>query len=282
MPVRLLRSALYVPGSNQRALDKARSIPCDALIFDLEDAVAPADKHTARRQVLQQVQAGGYGERQLVVRANGIDSPWGEGDLQALAAAAVATVCLPKVDSAAQLQHCVQRLRQFGAPPQLAVWAMIETPRGVAGVESICGACDELQVLLMGGTDLSHRLRTPPRADRLGLLYALSKCVNAARMHNRVILDSVFLNIEDSSALRAECEQGHALGFDGKTVIHPAQVETVNAVYGLSAQQIERARRLLAVWQQAQAVGRGVAVLDGELVESMHVEAAQRILALAE
>ncbi len=277
----LLRSVLYMPGANQRAMDKARSLPCDAVIFDLEDAVAPDMKEIARSQVLQQLAAGGYGARRLVVRANGIDSPWGEDDLRVLAMAGVETVCLPKIDSADQLERCIDLLRQAGAPDTLRVWAMIETPRGVANVESICGACEELEALLMGTTDLAHELRIPVRSDRLGLLYALSKSVNAARMHNRVVLDSVFLDITDPEAFREDCLHGHALGFDGKTLIHPTQIETTNKVYGFSDEALERAQRIIDAWESAEAAGKGVAVLDGKLVETMHVDGARRLLSQA-
>lgn len=275
-----LRSALYMPGANQRAMEKAKSLPCDAVIFDLEDAVAPDQKETARGQVLAQVAAGGYGERRIVVRANSIDSPWGETDLAALGEAGVNTVCLPKVDDAQQLQRCIDALRQAGAPQALKVWAMIETPQGVHNAESICGAAAELEALLMGTTDLSHQLRTPHRADRLGLLYAMSKSVNAARMHGITLLDSVFLDIGDSEAFRADCKHGRALGFDGKTLIHPSQIDIANDVFGFSAEQREQARRIIAAWDAAIAEGKGVAVLDGKLVETMHVDEARRILSL--
>jgi citrate lyase subunit beta/citryl-CoA lyase len=278
----VLRSVLYMPGVNQRAMDKARTLPCDAVVFDLEDAVAPDMKETARARILAQMEVGGYGARQLVVRANSIDSPWGEADLKALGAVGVKTVCLPKIDSAEQLQRCLGLLRESGAPDSLKIWAMIETPRGVANVEEICAAGDDLQALLMGTTDLSYQLRTPHRADRLGLLYALSKCVNAARMHNKVILDSVFLNIKDSDAFRADCEHGHALGFDGKTLIHPSQIDIANQVYGLDDEQVVHARQVIDAWEAAESVGKGVAVLDGKLVETMHVDDARRILALNE
>jgi citrate lyase subunit beta/citryl-CoA lyase len=282
MTDQLLRSALYMPASNQRAMDKARSLPCDAVIFDLEDAVAPDMKEVAREQVLAQLAAGGYGARQLVVRANSIDSPWGEADLQALGAAGVATVCLPKIDSAEQLSRCIALLGDAGATADFRVWAMIETPRGVDQVEQICAASERLQAVLMGTTDLAHELRIPSRADRIGLLYALSKCVNAARMYDRVILDSVFLSIQDSDAFRFDCEHGHALGFDGKTLIHPSQIEITNEVYGLSQAQVEHAHRVIASWEDAESLGKGVAVLDGKLVETMHVDAARRILSMNE
>lgn len=277
----LLRSALYMPGANQRAMDKARGLPCDAVIFDLEDAVAPDMKELARSQVLAQVAAGGYGSRRVVVRANSVDSPWGESDLQALGAAAVATVCLPKVNSADQLQRCIEVLRAAGAPDGLRIWAMIETPGGVHNVEAICAAAPELEALLMGTTDLAYELRTPVRPDRLGLQYALSKCVNAGRMHGITLLDSVFLDIRNADAFRADCEQGRALGFDGKTLIHPGQVDTANEVFGFSAEQVARAHRIIEAWRAAEAAGKGVAVLDGKLVETMHVDEAHRILQLS-
>lgn len=282
MTDRLLRSVLYMPGANQRAMDKARTLPCDAVVFDLEDAVAPDMKEVAREQVLAQLEQGGYGARQLVVRANSIDSPWGEADLKVLGAAGVTTVCLPKIDSAETLERCVSLLRESGAPDSFRVWAMIETPRGVANVESICAASAELEALLMGTTDLAHELRIPIRSDRLGLLYALSKCVNAARMHDRIILDSVFLNIEDGDAFRVDCEHGHALGFDGKTLIHPSQIDITNEVYGLSDETLQQAARIIAAWEEAEALGKGVAVLDGKLVETMHVDGARRLLSLQE
>jgi citrate lyase subunit beta/citryl-CoA lyase len=263
-------------------MDKARELDCDAVIFDLEDAVAPDMKEAAREQVLTQLAAGGYGRRRLVVRSNSIDSPWGEADLEALAGAELETLCLPKVDSAEQLQRCRDLLLGGGAPKTLKLWAMIETPHGVAKVEDICGACPELEALLMGTTDLAYQLRTPHRADRLGLLYALSKCVNAARMHKRVILDSVFLDLGDAVAFRQDCEQGRALGFDGKTLIHPSQVDVSNEVFGISGQQIEQAHRIIAAWNAAESEGKGVAVLDGKLVETMHVDEAQRILQMTD
>ena len=281
MKPQILRSALYMPASNQRAMDKARGLPCDAVIFDLEDAVAPDAKEQAREQVLAQVQAGGYGARKLVVRANSIDSPWGEDDLKALAQSGTPTICLPKIDSVEQLQRCSDLLADSGAPVELGLWAMIETPQGVVNVDSIASAGGRLEVLVMGTTDLANELRIPHRADRMGLLYALSRCVNAARMAGIVILDSVFLNIQDSEAYRADCEHGQALGFDGKSLIHPNQIDIANEVYGLKAEQITQARRIIEVWQAAVDEGKGVAVLDGKLVETMHVDDAHRILALA-
>jgi citrate lyase subunit beta/citryl-CoA lyase len=281
MTTQSLRSVLYMPGSNQRAMDKARDLAADAVIFDLEDAVAPDAKAAAREQVIAQVAAGGYGNRKLVVRANSIDSPWGEEDLARLAAAGVPAINLPKIESAQQLQRCLALLRANGAPEDLELWAMIETPQGVANVDAIAAACPELKALVMGTTDLANELRVPVRPDRLGLLYALSRCVNAARMQGILALDTVFLDISDAAAYRHDCELGRALGFDGRTLIHPSQIDPANEVYGVSAQQVEHAHRVIATWDEAIAQDKGVAVLDGKLVETMHVDDARRVLGLA-
>jgi citrate lyase subunit beta / citryl-CoA lyase len=282
MKEKILRSALYMPGSNLRAMEKAKNLPCDAVVFDLEDAVAPDVKVLARQQVIAQVQAGGYGHRQLVVRANSIDTPWGEADLLSLAEAGIETVCLPKVESAEQLQRSRDLLARGRSPEDVSLWGMIETPQGVHKVEEIASSCPQLQALLMGTTDLAKELRVPVRADRLGLQYALSKCVNACRMAGIVALDSVFLDIKDSEAFRADCEHGLALGFDGKTLIHPSQVKAANEIYGLSAEQIDHSRQVIDAWQAAEAEGKGVAVLDNKLIETMHVDEARRILALSD
>ncbi len=275
------RSALYMPGVNQRAMDKARELPCDAVIFDLEDAVAPDRKDEARDLVLAQYAAGGYGHRILAIRANGIDSPWGEADLAALGKAGVERVCLPKIESADQLDRCLSLLRESGAPDSLKVWAMIETPLGVANVEDICAVAG-LEALVMGTTDLAHELRVPHRPDRLGMLYALSRCVNAGRMHGVTLLDGVYLDIKNEEGFRAICEHGRALGFDGKTLIHPTQVETANDVFGVSDEEVAHARRIIEAWESAEAEGKAVAVLDDKLVEAMHVDDARRIVQLAD
>lgn len=278
----VLRSVLYMPGANQRAMDKAKGLPVDAVVFDLEDAVAPDMKDMARAQVQAQLAAGGYGVRQIVVRANSIDGPWGETDLKALARSGVETICLPKIESAAQLQRCRTVLAQSGAPADLKLWAMIETPRGVHNVEQIAEGESGLSALVMGTTDLAHELGVTHRADRLGMIYALSRCVNAARMTGLLILDGVFLDIADARAFRVACEHGKALGFDGKTLIHPGQIEAANEVFGLQRGDVEHSRRVVAAWEAAEAQGKGVAVLDGKLVETMHVDAARRILALSQ
>ncbi|MEM0954281.1 MAG: CoA ester lyase [Pseudomonadota bacterium] len=271
------RSALYMPGINQRAMDKARELPCDAVIFDLEDAVAPDRKAEARELVLAQLAAGGYGDRVLVVRANGLDSPWGEDDLQALGSAGITRVCLPKVSGAPTLARAATLLRHAGVNSGVCLWAMIETPEGVARVEEIC-AFDELEVLMMGTTDLAHELRVAHRPDRLGLQYALSRCVNAARARKLSVLDGVYLDLQDADGYAAICEQGLALGFDGKSLIHPNQIATANKIFGVSEARLTRAQRVVDAWSEAEAAGKAVAVLDGQLIEAMHVEDARRTL----
>lgn len=272
----LLRSALYMPAANQRAMDKARELPVDAVVFDLEDAVAPEKKAEAREQLVAQLHAGGYGPRQLVARCNALATPWGEDDIRALAATPVATLCLPKVESVQQL-HAVAALLEELQRPDMALWAMIETPAGVANVEAIAGH-GRVTALLMGTTDLAYELRLPPDPSRSGLQYALGRCVMAARLGGITVLDGVYLDIRNEDGLRAVCEQGRALGFDGKTLIHPGQIAATNAVFGPSEEAVTHARRLLACWDEAAAQGKGVAVLDGKLIETMHVDEARRVL----
>lgn len=272
----ILRSALYMPAANQRAMDKARELPVDAVVFDLEDAVAAEKKAAARDQLVAQLAAGGYGPRQLVARCNALSTPWGEADIRALAATSVTTLCLPKVESVAQL-HAVSALLEELQRPDMTLWAMIETPAGVANVEAIAGY-GRLTALLMGTTDLACELRLPPDPARTGLQYALGRCVLAARLAGITALDGVYLDLQNEEGLRAVCEQGRALGFDGKTLIHPGQIAVTNTVFGPDAAAVEYARRLLECWEQATVAGKGVAVLDGKLIETMHVDEAQRVL----
>lgn len=274
-----LRSVLYMPGANQRAMDKARDLPCDAVVFDLEDAVAPEAKDAARAAVVAQLAVGGYGPRQLVVRCNALSTPWGRGDLAALAATGVATLCLPKVESAAEVDAVVAQLLAAGRD-DIRLWAMLETPAGVAAADAIAGHA-AVDALVMGTTDLAAELRVPHRPDRLGLQYSLGRAVQAARLAGIRVLDGVYLDLSDAEGFRAICEQGRALGFDGKTLIHPKQVADANAVFGPSAEMVDWAERVLAAWDAAEQEGKGLAVLDGKLVETMHVDEARRTLAVA-
>ncbi|HBO11392.1 MAG TPA: CoA ester lyase [Halieaceae bacterium] len=275
-----LRSVLFMPASNRRAMDKARDLPADAVIFDLEDAVAPAAKAEARAQACAQLAAGGYGDRPVVVRCNGLDTPWGAADLEALAAAPVSQLCLPKVETVDAVDAVLARLAACGRE-DLPLWTMLETPRGIANAASIA-AHPAVAVLVLGTTDLATALRVPGGRAREGLAFALSQAVLAARCAGIPVLDGVSLVLDDETLLAEECEHGRALGFDGKTLIHPAQVATANRVFGPAPAALEHARRLLAAWESAEAEGKGLAVLDGKLIETMHVDEARRLLRLGE
>ena len=280
MTIRPRRSVLYMPGSNARALEKARTLPADSLILDLEDAVAPDQKAAAREQVLEAVNAGGYGEREVVVRVNGFDTPWGRDDIVAFANAPIAALCLPKVESASEVNAVVQLLKQERST--LKLWLMAETPRGILNIDEICGADKRNEVIVMGTSDLAKELRVPHTPDRLGMQTSLQLCVLAARAHGLDILDGVYLDIKDEAGYAAACDQGVALGFDGKTLIHPSQIEPANKAFAPSADIIERAGRIVDAWQAAKAEGKAVAVVDGKLVEVLHFEEAKRHLAIHE
>lgn len=278
-PVRARRSALYMPGANARALEKARTLDADVIIMDLEDAVAPEAKELARRQVMAAVAAGGYGRREVVVRVNGLDTPWGAADLAAVAACPPDAVLLPKIDSASNLRAVIARLNEASAST-LPVWTMMETPEAVLEAASIATLAPRLAVMVMGTADLAKALRLPPDPTRSGLLSALSHCVLAARARGLDILDGIFTDLRDDSGLHAACRQGKALGFDGKTLIHPGQIGAANEIFGVSAEEAEAAARIIAAWEQAAASGRGIAVLDGRMVERLHADEARRVLAL--
>ena len=276
------RSVLYMPGSNARALDKGRSLPADALILDLEDAVAPDQKQTARRQVAEAVQAGGYGRRELAIRVNPLDGDWGPADVDAAAVSGADAILLPKVESAAMVQALDERMARAGAPDGMAIWTMLETPKGVLRAEEIAAASDRLAVFVMGTSDLVKDLHAQHTADRQPVLAALSWCVLAARAHGRAIVDGVHLDLEDAEGFEAACRQGLALGMDGKTLIHPKTVEAANRVFAPSDDEVAEARRTIEAHAEAMRRGEGVAVLDGKLIETLHVENAKRLVALAE
>jgi len=276
------RSALYMPGSNARALDKARALPADVLILDLEDAVAPERKPAARQQVREAIAAGGYGRRELLVRANALDTPWGADDLRAFAGAGVDGIVLSKVASPADVLQAVRILEASGAPDSLGLWFMAETARCILHIDAIAGAHPRLAGILPGTSDLAHELRVRHTADRLGFIAALNLCVLAARAHGLAVLDGVHLDLEDDAGLRRACEQGRDLGFDGKTLIHPRQLEAANAVFAPAPDEIDRAREIIAAWREASARGSALVVIGGKLVENLHVAEAERLLAVAE
>lgn len=282
MKIRPRRSVLYLPGSNQRALEKAKTLAVDALILDLEDAVAPDQKPQAREFIATAVNAGGYGHREIVIRINGLSTSWGLDDLKMAAGTVADAVCLPKIESAEQVRAAANALDQFGASPDMAIWAMIETPLGVLNAKEIASAHTRMKVFVMGTSDLAKDLRVPHTPDRLGFITSLGWSVLAARAYGLDIVDGVHLDLSGGPEFGAICEQGRKLGFDGKTLIHPNQIAAANAVFGPNAEAIEQARRIIAVWEDAEKAGAGVAVLDGKLVESLHAADARRVLAIAD
>ncbi|HYM32193.1 MAG TPA: CoA ester lyase [Candidatus Cybelea sp.] len=280
--VRPRRSVLYMPGSNARALDKAKTLPADGLILDLEDAVAPDAKAVAREQVCAAVKGGGYGGRELVIRTNGLDTPWGEDDVTAAAAAGPDAVLVPKVESAAQVKAVEALLDRSGAPKRTAIWCMMETPLGILHAEEIAASSPRVAVLVMGTSDLTKDLHAKHTALRLPMLAALGHCLLAARAYGRVILDGVHLDLADEAGFVEACRQGLELGFDGKTLIHPKQVEPCNAIFAPSPDEVEDARKIIAAFEAAAAAGKGVVLVDGKLIENLHVENAKRMVALAD
>jgi len=280
--IRPRRSVLYMPGSNSRAMEKAKTIPADVIVFDLEDAVAPDQKEAARESILAVLRAGGYGRRELVIRINGLETPWGDADLRAAATSGADAICVPKVETAEQVLELAARMERYGAPAEQGLWVMAETPRGILNIQQIASAHPRLDLLMLGTSDLAKDLRVPHRPDRIGFITSLSLCVLAARANGLDVLDGVHLNINDADGLREVCEQGRALGFDGKTLIHPNQVYIANEAFGLDAQAVDNARRVIAAWQEAERQGKGVAVLDDKLVENLHAAEARRVLQLSD
>jgi len=276
------RSLLYMPGANTRALEKGRSLPADGLILDLEDAVAPDAKPAARDNILAALRQGGYGRRELVVRVNGLETDWGRDDLRAMAGSGADAVLLPKVESAAMVREAEAVLVEAGAPETLGIMCMMETPLGMLKAEEVAGASPRLTCLVMGTSDLVKDLNAEHTPDRLPVLTSLSLCILAARAHGLAIVDGVHLDLNDEEGFAAQCRQGRALGFDGKTLIHPKTIAAANEVFGPSAAEIEQAHRIIAAHAAALAEGKGIAVLDGKLVENLHVEAARRSVALGE
>lgn len=270
-----------MPGSNTRALEKARSLPADAVVFDLEDAVAPEAKADARRQVAQTLKRGGYGPREVVVRVNDLNTSWGNDDLITLAPLEFDGVLLPKVDSAEQVRAAIDVLDKNGGNRH-ALWVMIETPAGVLRASEIAAAGRRLACMVMGTSDLSKDMRVPPVDGRPGLITPLSWCVTVARAFGIDILDGVQLDLEDESAYREVCAQGRRLGFDGKTLIHPKQIAAANEHFSPAAEEAEEAREILDAWDRARSQGQGITVVRGRLVETLHVEEAKRTLALME
>jgi len=274
------RSVLYMPAANERALEKAKDIPADALIFDLEDAVAPDAKAQARERACAMFAGGGYGQREITIRANGIGTPWHDDDMVAIAAAGPDGIVVPKVNSVADVRSIESALERYGAPDRTRIWAMLETPIAMLHAEEICASSERLAVLVMGTNDLAKELHAQRVPNRLPLLGGLQLCLLAARAADKVILDGVFNDIKDDAAFAAECRVGRQMGMDGKTLIHPSQVEPCNAAFSPEADEVALAERIIAAFEEAEADGRGVVTVDGRMIENLHVDEARRVLAI--
>ncbi|MFC0284371.1 HpcH/HpaI aldolase/citrate lyase family protein [Camelimonas abortus] len=282
--IRPRRSVLYMPGSNARALEKAKTLPADALILDLEDAVAPDAKPAAREQVCAAVKAGGYGPREVIIRANGLDTPWGRDDIRAAAAAGPDGILIPKVSSPETLLEVGRLLAD--APAKIRVWAMVETPAAILDIARIAAAARErstrLACFVMGTNDLAKETRARFVPGRQPMLPWLSLALTAARAEGLDILDGVYNNIQDMDGFRAECEQGRDMGFDGKTLIHPTQIEPANEIFAPPAAEVEWARKIIAAFELPENAGKGVISVDGKMVEILHAEIGRRVVAVAD
>jgi citrate lyase subunit beta/citryl-CoA lyase len=269
-----------MPGANERALEKAKTLPADALILDLEDAVSPDSKVDARKRVCEAV--GSYGSREVAIRVNGFGTQWHEDDLRAAAEAGPEAVLVPKVNSAAEVHAIEVALEAGGAPDHTTIWVMVETPIAMLHANDIASASDRLSVLVMGTNDLANELRAEHVPGRAPLLTGLSLCVLAARAAGKDILDGVYNDVRDVAGFEAECLQGKQFGFDGKTLIHPGQIEPCNRIFAPSAEEVDRSRRIIEAFEEAIRDGRGVVTVDGRMIEILHVDNARRILALAD
>jgi citrate lyase subunit beta/citryl-CoA lyase len=285
MVARPRRSALYMPGSNAKALAKARELPTDAVILDLEDSVSPDAKVAARAQVMQVVREGGFGSREVVVRVNGAHTPWGEADLEAAIAAAPDAILLPKIDGPGGIMLAARALSDARAPEKTRLWAMMETPMAILSAGSIAATAADptarLEVLVMGLNDLAKETRARLVPGRAAFSTWLALCVAAARAHGCDILDGVYNDIADLRGFRAECEQGREMGLDGKTLIHPSQIDTCNEVFAPSATEVASARAIIDAFRLPENIGKGVIQLNGRMVERLHAELAERTLTIA-
>ncbi len=274
------RSVLYMPSSNEKVLEKAKTLACDAIIFDLEDAVAPDAKPAARDAAAAAVASGDYGRRELTIRVNGADTGWHEDDLRAACAAGPDAIVVPKVDSAAAVLTLADQLERFGAPDHTALWAMVETPRAMLHCEEIAAASPRLNLLVMGTNDLAKELYAEHVPGRQPLLTGLGLCLLAARATGKAILDGVYNDVRNTEGFLAECQQGREMGFDGKTLIHPGQIDGANASFAPSDDAVADARGIIAAWEEGR--GRGVVTYNGRMVENLHVDSARRTLSIHE
>ncbi len=286
MSIRPRRSVLYMPGSNARALEKAKSIPADALILDLEDAVAPDAKATARDQVCAAVKAGGYGKREIVIRINALDTPWGREDLAAAAKAEPDAILLPKPGTGAAIADVTAAMLEAGAPARTQLWAMVETPLAILNIGEIAASARlagaRLSCLVMGTNDLVKETRVDLSTNRRPALFWLSATVTAARAFGLDVLDGVYNNFKDAEGFARECVHGRKLGFDGKTLIHPDQVSKANEIFAPPAAEVEWARKIVAAFDLPENKGKGVITVEGRMVELLHAEMGRRTITIAE
>lgn len=280
MTIRPRRSVLYMPGSNARALEKAATLPADGLILDLEDAVAPDAKELARKQVCEAVKDRRFGKREVIIRVNGLDTPWGHDDLEAACKAGPDAILVPKVDTAKDVAHAEQHME--AAPKTCALWLMIETPRSIFNALEIAGSGGRLACLVMGTNDLVKEMRARHTPGREGLIMALNAAVLAGRAHKLAVIDGVYNDIADSAGFLAMCQQGRAMGFDGKTLIHPSQVEPCNQVFSPDEEEVRQARAILAAFALPENQGKGTIALNGRMVELLHAEIAAQTVALSD
>ena len=286
MLARPRRSVLYMPGSNAKAVAKAKTLPTDSLILDLEDSVAPDLKVTARGEVIEAVRAGGFGSREVVIRVNGPHTPWGEEDLIAASTAGADAILLPKVDGAGAVMAAARTLREAGAPDRTRIWAMMETPNAILNAGSIAAVAanstSRLAVMVMGLNDLAKETRARLTPGRPTMTAWVATCVVAARAHGVDIIDGVFNDIQDLDGFRLECLQGRDMGLDGKTLIHPSQIDICNAVFAPTSAEVEHAAAIVAAFALPENAGKGAIQLNGRMVELLHADMARRTLAIAD
>ncbi|MEH6403275.1 MAG: CoA ester lyase [Sneathiella sp.] len=281
-PIRPRRSVLYMPGSNARAQEKAKTLAADALILDLEDAVAPSAKEEARGIVCGNAASGDYGNREIIIRVNGFDTPWGRDDVIAASKAAPDAILLPKVESAKQVHELEALMDANGAPKTTTIWCMMETPLGILKAEEIASASPRVSCFVMGTSDLVKDLKAQHTSLRLPVITSLGLCMLAGRAYGLTVLDGVYLDLKDAEGFKASAEQGLELGFDGKTLIHPNQLAPTNEVFAPSEEDVVFAHRVIEASKDAEKEGKGVVLVDGKLIENLHVEIAKETVAMAE
>jgi citrate lyase subunit beta / citryl-CoA lyase len=286
MKIRPRRSVLYMPGANDRALEKARSLPADALILDLEDSVAPEAKSQARDKVVAAVKSGGYGARELIIRVNALDTPWGADDLKAAASVAADAILVPKVSRPGDMVSAAKLLKAQGAPPQTRLWAMMETPLAILNARDIAGvaadADSRFSCLVLGTNDLVKESRARALGDRFAIIPWLAMSVLAARSFGLDVIDGVYNDFKDDAGFRAECEQGRTLGMDGKTLIHPSQIDPCNQIFSPSDEEVQWSRKVIQAFALKEHKGKGVITVEGRMVERLHLVMAERVVAIWE